>query len=165
MLRESSLSIAFTACSGSHCPPPAAVAAAAPRALAIARREIVVHGTTIVYRSAGASSAPRVLLLHGAEYSSKSWEELGTLALLAANGYRAIAIDLPGFGESQAAEIDAECFLLELCEALSIAKCALTSPSMSGRLAFLFVPLHSERVGAFIPIAPVGVIVSNGPAR
>ncbi len=159
MLRAFSIPIAFTlcACSGSHSPPPDSGHEATPRAVAIARREVVVRGVTIVYRSAGANTAPCVLLLHGAKYSSKTWEELGTLALLATNGYRAIAIDLPGFGESQSAEFDAERFVLELCDSLSIVKCALISPSMSGRFAFPFVVLHSERVAAFIPIAPVGV--------
>ncbi len=163
MLRESTLSIALalSACGGSHSPPAAAVQEAAPRAVAIAKRGIAVHGTTIVYRTAGADRAPCVLMLHGAKYSSKTWEELGTIALLAANGYRAIAVDLPGFGESQAADVDAERFVLELCDALSIAKCALISPSMSGRFAFPFVALHSERVAAFIPIAPVGVVESS----
>ncbi len=160
MLREFALSVVFalSACSGSHSPPPAAQHEAAPRAVAIARREIVVRGVTVAYRCAGASSDPCVLLLHGAKYSSKTWEELGTLALLATNGYRAIAIDLPGFGESQAAEVDAARFVLELCDSLSISKCALISPSMSGRFAFPFVATHPERVAAFIPIAPVGIV-------
>ncbi len=159
MLREFALSIPFAlaACGESHPPPPAAAREAAVRAVAIARREIVVRGVTIVYRTAGANSAPCVLLLHGAKYSSKTWEELGTLALLAANGYRAIAIDLPGYGESRDAEVDDGHFIFELCDALSIAKCALISPSMSGRFAFPFVAQHPERVAAFIPIAPVGV--------
>lgn len=37
-----------------------------------------------------------VIFLHGQSFTSKTWETLGTLALLAENGYRAIAIDLPG---------------------------------------------------------------------
>lgn len=39
---------------------------------------------------------PDVLLLHGQAFTSKTWEALGTLALLAGEGYRAVAIDLPG---------------------------------------------------------------------
>jgi abhydrolase domain-containing protein 14 len=123
----------------------------------IAKREVVVRGVTIVYREAGASSAPCVLLLHGAKYSSKTWEELGTLALLAANGYRAIAVDQPGFGESQRAEVDASRFAFELLDALSIPQCALVSPSMSGRFAFPLVVEHADRVSAFVPIAPASV--------
>lgn len=39
---------------------------------------------------------PDVLFLHGQAFTSKTWEALGTLALLAGEGYRAVAIDLPG---------------------------------------------------------------------
>lgn len=39
---------------------------------------------------------PDVLFLHGQAFTSKTWEALGTLALLAGEGYHAVAIDLPG---------------------------------------------------------------------
>lgn len=39
---------------------------------------------------------PDVLFLHGQAFTSKTWEALGTLALLAGEGCRAVAIDLPG---------------------------------------------------------------------
>lgn len=39
---------------------------------------------------------PAVLFLHGQAFTSKTWEALGTLALTAGEGYRAVAIDLPG---------------------------------------------------------------------
>lgn len=38
----------------------------------------------------------QVVLLHGQAFTSKTWEDLGTMALLAANGYQALAMDLPG---------------------------------------------------------------------
>lgn len=38
----------------------------------------------------------QVVLLHGQAFTSKTWEELGTMALLAINGYQALAMDLPG---------------------------------------------------------------------
>lgn len=37
-----------------------------------------------------------MVLLHGQAFTSKTWEELGTMALLAVNGYQALAMDLPG---------------------------------------------------------------------
>jgi len=37
-----------------------------------------------------------VLLLHGAHFTSEDWKRTKTLSLLAALGYKAIAVDLPG---------------------------------------------------------------------
>lgn len=37
-----------------------------------------------------------VVLLHGQAFTSKTWEELGTMAVLVTNGYQALAMDLPG---------------------------------------------------------------------
>ena len=37
-----------------------------------------------------------MLLLHGAAFSSKDWVDIKTLQLVAAMGYRVIALDLPG---------------------------------------------------------------------
>lgn len=47
----------------------------------------------------------QVVLLHGQAFTSKTWEELGTMALLAANGYQALAMDLPGRADSKDFEL------------------------------------------------------------
>ncbi|XP_072731698.1 putative protein-lysine deacylase ABHD14B isoform X3 [Ciconia boyciana] len=60
---------------------------------------LTVEGQTLFYRQAEpAQQAPKltVLLLHGIRFSSDTWLQLRTLAMLAENGYRAVAIDLPG---------------------------------------------------------------------
>lgn len=62
---------------------------------------ITVESQTLFYRQAQpAQQAPKltVLLLHGIRFSSDTWLQLQTLATLAENGYRAVAIDLPGKG-------------------------------------------------------------------
>ncbi|VDD94024.1 unnamed protein product [Enterobius vermicularis] len=41
-----------------------------------------------------------VLLIHGQSYSSSTWLEHSTMQVLAAAGYRCIAIDLPGCGKT-----------------------------------------------------------------
>ena len=46
-----------------------------------------------------AAGAVTFLLLHGAAFSSETWRELGTLQTLAALGYTAVAVDMPGPGE------------------------------------------------------------------
>ncbi|XP_026876175.2 protein ABHD14A [Electrophorus electricus] len=112
--------------------------------------------------SAGRQTLPRlqVVLLHGQAFTSKTWEELSTLSVLAANGYQAIAMDLPGFGKSPASEtvktdqsrVD---LLRRFLEALGVRAPVLLSPSMSGHYALPFLQRHSDQLRAFVPIAPV----------
>jgi haloalkane dehalogenase len=52
----------------------------------------------IAYREAGRAEGPAVLLLHGYPQSSYMWRH--ALPVVAAAGMRAIAPDLPGFGDS-----------------------------------------------------------------
>lgn len=39
--------------------------------------------------------AQNVLFLHGAKFSAKTWEDIGTLEFVAEKGYRVAAVDLP----------------------------------------------------------------------
>lgn len=59
---------------------------------------VTVEGQSLFYREARPLQAPRlnVLLLHGIRFSSDTWLQLRTLAVLADAGHRAVAIDLPG---------------------------------------------------------------------
>lgn len=103
----------------------------------------------------------QVVLLHGQAFSSKTWEELGTLALLATNGYQALAVDLPGFGnspDSDAVKTDQHRvdLLGRFMEALGVRTAVLLSPSMSGHYSIPFLMKHSAQLHGFIPIAPVG---------
>jgi pimeloyl-ACP methyl ester carboxylesterase len=50
-------------------------------------------------KTADPSSGPsshKVLLLHGMAFSSDNWQQIGTLGLIAASGWSAVAVDLPG---------------------------------------------------------------------
>lgn len=56
----------------------------------------------LAYREAGEADAPPALLVHGYPESSYMWRH--ALAALAAGGWRAIAPDLPGYGDSPPGE-------------------------------------------------------------
>jgi pimeloyl-ACP methyl ester carboxylesterase len=64
---------------------------------AITYRTANVDGLNIFYREAGAPDAPRLLLLHGFPSAGHMFRDL--IPLLA-DGFRIIAPDLPGFGNS-----------------------------------------------------------------
>jgi abhydrolase domain-containing protein 14 len=118
--------------------------------------ELKVEGQAIHGRAAGPKQGPPVLLLHGAAFDSGTWEKLGTLSILAEAGFHAVAVDLPGYGQSKAARIDPGRFLETLLPALGIDRPVIVSPSMSGRVSFPFLLAHPERVAGFVAVAPAG---------
>ena len=46
--------------------------------------------------TSGGPGARSVFFMHGARFSSATWKKIKTLQLVAAMGYRAVAVDLPG---------------------------------------------------------------------
>jgi len=124
----------------------------------VASQYVTVQQTRIHYLEAGGSGQPAVLLLHGASFSARTWQDLGTLGLLAGQGYRAVAIDLPGFGQSEPGKPDQpEVFLAEVMEQLTIDRPVLVSPSMSGGYSLPLVARHPEKLRGFVAVAPVRI--------
>ncbi len=120
-------------------------------------RAILVGGAWIHLLAAGERGAPEVLLLHGARFSAETWRQLGTLELLAANGYRALAVDLPGFGRSEECPLPPARFLRELLAEVTSVPPALVSPSMSGRFSLPLLAESPELVAALVAVAPAGI--------
>ncbi len=117
---------------------------------------VETQGHDVHYLAAGPRTGQSVLLLHGAKYHSGTWNDLGTLEKLADAGFRAVAIDIPGFGKSAGWKIDVKVFLAELIDSLEIGRPVIVAPSMSGRIAFPLVVDNPERAAGFVPIAAVG---------
>lgn len=118
---------------------------------------VTIQQARIHYLEAGSPDAPAVLFLHGASFSAQTWQDLGTVALLAEQGYRAVAVDLPGFGQSSRISGQPVDFLIELMAVLNISQPVLVSPSMSGGYSLPLVVQHPEKLKGFVPIAPVSI--------
>lgn len=121
---------------------------------------VIVDGLTVFYREVnpqGAYTDISVLLLHGAAFKSETWYNLGTLGNLGLMGYRVVAIDMPGFGNSPAGTIsDKAAFLEHLLVALHLSNPVIVSPSLSGQLSLPFLVKHWQQMAGFVPVAPVG---------
>src|SRR6185503_17574080 len=77
---------------------------------------------------AGPADGLPVLLLHGARFHSGTWQQLGTLTRLANEGFHAVALDLPGFGQSPPPAAGANLKLTEFLDAQKLAKPVVLSP-------------------------------------
>ncbi|KAL8562975.1 hypothetical protein ACOMHN_004667 [Nucella lapillus] len=126
---------------------------------------VVIDGKTlsIFSRHSSPKGSPKltVLLLHGRAFTSKNWEDIGTLQRLASWGYQAVGVDLPGYGKSESVSLgdtSTSSFLLALVEKVG-KKPVIVSPSMSGGFALPYLfeqPQEScHRAAAYIPVAPV----------
>ncbi len=124
--------------------------------LQVSEQTIDVGGKRIYTRAAGPRDGQAVLLLHGAAFQSGTWQDLGTLTALAKAGFRAVAVDLPGFGKSESVDTAPDRFMLDLMAALSLEAPVVVSPSMSGRFSFPLIAEHPKSVAGFVPVAPVG---------
>jgi len=106
---------------------------------------------------AGDENADPIVLLHGARFKAETWREIGTLNRLAELGYRAIAIDLPGFGESEGPARNPQAWLGLFLDELKITSPVVISPSMSGRFTLPLLVSSPNRLSGFIAVAPVSI--------
>ena len=79
------------------------------------------------------------------------WED--HLPVLAGFGYRAIAIDLPGFGEAPITDSDPWLDVLETMDALGVARAALVGSSYGGAMALRVAVTAPDRFGALALVA------------
>jgi abhydrolase domain-containing protein 14 len=120
-------------------------------------RNITLGGARVHLLEAGPPSGGAVLFLHGARFRASTWEDLGTLALFGGEGFRVVAIDLPGFGDSEESSLTPAAFLPALLDELDLERPVVVSPSMSGGFSLPLVADHAERLAGFVAVAPVAI--------
>jgi len=118
--------------------------------------DMKISHRTVHTLQAGPTDGLPVVLLHGARFSSRTWQELGTIELLAGKGYRTIAVDLPGFGSSEASDVAPTEFLPALFDALGADRPVVLAASMSGAYAYPMVEPDPPLVRGLVAVAPAG---------
>ena len=101
-----------------------------------------------------------LLILHGWGASSESWILLQRA--LSKEGYRVIAIDLPGFGRSNPPATawgvqDYSNFIEQFVRAIGLRQFFLLGHSFGGQIAISFTVQHQELVKKLILCAPPGI--------
>jgi pimeloyl-ACP methyl ester carboxylesterase len=109
----------------------------------------------LAYRQAGAAT-PSVVCIHGFCQSSEYWAP--TIERLATDGIAAVAVDLPGFGDSAAApgpytmEGYAD-LLAAMLDAFGVEKATVIGGSMGGVVAQHFAIRHPDRLEKLVLVA------------
>eukprot|EP00040_Diaphanoeca_grandis_P012319 m.62501 g.62501 ORF g.62501 m.62501 type:complete len:360 (-) comp23166_c0_seq1:248-1327(-) len=108
---------------------------------------------------------PPVILLHGAHFSSSTWDTTNTITALVTAGYHVYTVDLPGYGRSEGT-VDQplrEDFLRGLIAKLEIVKPFIVSPSMSGSFSVPFIRDYPREVSGLVAIAATNLKQISAP--
>jgi pimeloyl-ACP methyl ester carboxylesterase len=129
-----------------------------------ATRKVQIGARTVNYVELG-SGERAVVFVHGLGGSWQNWLE--NIPATAAAGYRAIALDLPGFGCSEMpdCEISITNFARsvdDLCDALGLTSVAVVGNSMGGFTAAEMAIRHPERVERLVLVDAAGISTALG---
>lgn len=125
-------------------------------------KSIQVDGLKIHYLEEG--TGPEIVLIHGASLGSSAdvWEQ--SLGVLAQGGFRVLAYDQPGFGDSDnpndytiAYRTD---FILKFMDALGISQTCLVGHSQSGGMVVRLALEHQDRVSSIVVIGTGSLLPS-----
>lgn len=115
----------------------------------------------VFYREMVPNGEPKhdILLMHGEQFNSSTWVALKTMDILVSSGYRVVAMDLPGHGNShfnlnEKSDKNLEKFLGKFIKKAGLVSPVIVSPSASGRFSLPYI-VGKNKVSGFVPIAAV----------
>lgn len=131
-------------------------------------RMVVTRRWAIHVNEAGVGHDETIILLHGSGPGATGWSNFSQNIPALAEHYRVIAVDMPGWGESDPVtwqERDHSTALLDLMDALAIDKATIIGNSMGGGTTLRFGYEHPERVHRLITMgSSSGAPTLMGPA-
>jgi 4,5:9,10-diseco-3-hydroxy-5,9,17-trioxoandrosta-1(10),2-diene-4-oate hydrolase len=115
------------------------------------------------YHEAGAGHTETLVLLHGGGPGASAWSNFGRNIPVFAKSFRVLAVDQPGFGESDKPEEHDQYFtfaaraLRDLLDSLGIEKAHLLGNSLGGGTAVRFALDNPKRAGRLVLMGPGGL--------
>ena len=123
-------------------------------------------GLRLHYHEAGAEHSEVVVLLHGGGPGASAWSNFARNIPVLAKRFRVIAVDQPGFGQSDKPTEHPQYFrhsadaLLGLLDALGIERAHLVGNSLGGGTAVRFALDNPGRAGRLVLMGPGGLSVN-----
>jgi 4,5:9,10-diseco-3-hydroxy-5,9,17-trioxoandrosta-1(10),2-diene-4-oate hydrolase len=122
-------------------------------------------GMRLHYHAAADTSAGEdvVLLLHGGGPGASAWSNFGRNLPVFAERFRALMLDMPGFGQSDTPEIKGNYFtfasraVAALLDELGIERVHLVGNSLGGGVATRFALSFPDRAGRLVLMGPGGL--------
>jgi pimeloyl-ACP methyl ester carboxylesterase len=114
-------------------------------------------GRKVFYREIEGTKTP-VLFLHGKRFTSQDWLGQKVIDKLAALGHRVIALDLPGYGQSDELNgLSFSDFFTEVETKLNLDNFYLVGPSFGGKIALERAIKGDHKLSGLVVIAPAEV--------
>jgi pimeloyl-ACP methyl ester carboxylesterase len=120
---------------------------------------VEVDGRALAVYDGGGGGAP-VVLVHGLGTNLSVWR--GTIPALEAAGRRVVALDLPGYGLSDKADVsgtmtDFAAAVVGTMDALGLRRSDVVGISMGGQIALTLALDHPDRVRRLALLSPAGI--------
>lgn len=122
-----------------------------------AARTVRTPSWRLRYYEAGDPEAPTVVLLHGSGPGATGWSNFAGNIPALSEGLRVLAVDMPGWGESDAVtndRLDHAAAAIEFLDSLGIERAAFVGNSMGGHTSLRLAIDHPERVTHLVTMGP-----------
>lgn len=125
----------------------------------LSHEQLSVHNLNIHYYQGGPSSGETLVLLHGFAADKDNWLRFSRHLT---QDYRVIALDLPGFGDSDlppgSYDVGTQAErLADILDAMGIQQAHVLGNSMGGQIAALFAARYPDRVRSLALFANAGI--------
>ncbi|WP_434564747.1 alpha/beta hydrolase [Thermoanaerobacterium thermosaccharolyticum] len=118
---------------------------------------IDIGGAKIHYLISGDGEKDTVLLLHGKKFTADDWRNAGIVDYINNEGYKVVAVEVPGYGKSEMLDIPYEEFIKKFADDLNLDKFHIVGPSFSGEISIKFALKYQDMLKSLVIIDSINV--------